>query len=135
MMAKITCNGPNKNTLFNILPNKTKTHSLIYFQTKQKHTLSYTSKQNKNTLFNLLPNKTKKWRIKARWTIKVVAKIKSQIMSYFRNRQTRKQNKGEQKTLTNVVQDPVKDNREWLKTIEKNDPAKLNINQNKYNLQ
>ena len=56
-------------------------------------------------------------------------------MSYFRNRQTRKQNKGEQKTLTNVVQDPVKDNREWLKTIEKNDPAKLNINQNKYNLQ
>ena len=24
MMAKITCNGPNKNTLFNILPNKTK---------------------------------------------------------------------------------------------------------------
>ena len=56
-------------------------------------------------------------------------------MSYFRNRQTRKQNKGEQKTLTNVVQDPVKDNREWFKTIEKNDPAKLNINQNKYNLQ
>ena len=32
-------------------------------------------------------------------------------MSYFRNRQTRKQNKGEQKTLTNV-RDPVKDNRE-----------------------
>ena len=24
MMAKTTCNGPNKNTLFNILPNKTK---------------------------------------------------------------------------------------------------------------
>ena len=24
MMAKITCNGPNKNTLFIILPNKTK---------------------------------------------------------------------------------------------------------------
>ena len=56
-------------------------------------------------------------------------------MSYFRNRQTRKQNKGEQKTLTNVVRDPVKDNREWFKTIEKNDPAKFNINQNKYNLQ
>ena len=48
-------------------------------------------------------------------------------MSYFRNRQTRKQNKGEQKTLTNV-RDPVKDNREWFKTIERNDPAKLNIN-------
>ena len=47
MMAKITCNGPNKNTLFNILPNKTKTHSLN------------TSKQNKNTLFHILPNKTK----------------------------------------------------------------------------
>ena len=56
-------------------------------------------------------------------------------MSFFRNRPTRKQNKGEQKTLTNVVRDPVKDNREWFKTIEKNDPAKLNINQNKYNLQ
>ena len=100
MMAKTTCNGPNK-----------------------------------NTLFNKLPNKTKKWRITARWTIKVVAKIKLQIMSFFRNRQTRKQNKGEQKTLTNVVREPVKDNREWFKTIEKNDPAKLNINQNKYNLQ
>ena len=100
MMAKTTCNGPNKNTLFNILPNK-----------------------------------TKKWRIKARWTIKAVANIKLQIMSFFRNRPTRKQNKGEQKTLTNVVRDPVKDNREWFKTIEKNDPAKLNINQNKYNLQ
>ena len=24
MMAKTTCNGPNKNTLLNILPNKTK---------------------------------------------------------------------------------------------------------------
>ena len=24
MMAKITCNGPNKKTLFNKLPNKTK---------------------------------------------------------------------------------------------------------------
>ena len=55
MMAEITCNGPNK-----------------------------------NTLFNLLPNKTKKWRIKSRWTIKAVAKIKLQIISYFRNRQTRK---------------------------------------------
>ena len=98
MMAKITCNGPNK-----------------------------------KTLFNKLPNKTKKWRIKARRTIKVVANIKSQIMSYFRNRQTRKRNKGEQKTLKNVVQDPVKDHREWFKTIEKNDPAKFNINQNKYN--
>ena len=42
----------------------------------------------------------------------MVTNIKSQIMSYFRNRQTRKQNKGEQKTLTNVVRDPVKDNRE-----------------------
>ena len=84
---------------------------------------------------NILPNKTKKWRIKARWTIKAVANIKLQIMSFFRNRPTRKQNKGEQKALTNVVRDPVKDNREWFKTIEKNDPAKLNINQNKYNLQ
>ena len=77
MMAKITCNGPNK-----------------------------------KTLFNKLPNKTKKRRIKARRTIKVVANIKSQIMSYFRNRQTRKRNKGEQKTLKNVVRDPVKDHRE-----------------------
>ena len=42
----------------------------------------------------------------------MVANIKSQIMSYFRNRQTRKRNKGEQKTLKNVVRDPVKDHRE-----------------------
>ena len=55
---------------------------LIYFQTKQK-----------------------KWRIKARWTVEVVAKIKLQI-HFLRIRQTRKQNKGEQKTQTNVVQDP-----------------------------
>ena len=44
--------------------------------------------------------------IKARWIIEVVAKIKLQIKSFFRNKQTRKQNKGEQKTQTNVVQDP-----------------------------
>ena len=36
----------------------------------------------------------------------MVAKIKLQIICYFRNKQTRKQNKGEQKTQTNVVQDP-----------------------------
>ena len=36
----------------------------------------------------------------------MVAKIKPQIKSFFRNKQTRKQNKGEQKTQTNVVQDP-----------------------------
>ena len=47
-----------------------------------------------------------KRRIKARWIIKVVAKTKLQIKSFFRNKQTRKQNKGEQKTQTNVVQDP-----------------------------
>ena len=47
MMAKITCNGPNKNTLFNILPNKTKTHSLIYFQTKQKSEESKQGEQSK----------------------------------------------------------------------------------------
>ena len=50
--------------------------------------------------------KQKKWRIKARWIIKVVAETKLQIKSFFRNKQTRKQNKGEQKTQTNVVQDP-----------------------------
>ena len=47
-----------------------------------------------------------KRRIKARWIIKVVAETKLQIKSFFRNKQTRKQNKGEQKTQTNVVQDP-----------------------------
>ena len=47
MMAKTTCNGPNKNTLFNILPNKTKTHSLIYFQTKQKSEESKQGEQSK----------------------------------------------------------------------------------------
>ena len=47
MMAKITCNGPNKNTLFNILPNKTKTHSLIYFQKKQKSEESKEGEQSK----------------------------------------------------------------------------------------
>ena len=48
----------------------------------------------------------------------MVAKIKLQIKSFFRNNQTRKQNKGEQKTQTNVVQDPH--------AIQINDPAKLN---------
>ena len=48
----------------------------------------------------------------------MVAKIKLQIKSFFRNKQTRKQNKGEQKTQTNVVQDPH--------AIQINDPAKLN---------
>ena len=60
--------------------------------------------------------KQKKWRIKARWTKEVVAKIKLQIISCFRNRQTRKQNKGEQKTLTNVIWDPRRNG--WLKTVE-----------------
>ena len=77
----------------NNLTVQTKTCSLIYFQTKQK-----------------------KWRIKARWTKEVVAKIKLQIISCFRNRQTRKQNKGEQKTLTNVTWDPRRNG--WLKTVE-----------------
>ena len=36
----------------------------------------------------------------------MVAETKLQIKSFFRNKQTRKQNKGEQKTQTNVVQDP-----------------------------
>ena len=36
----------------------------------------------------------------------MVAEIKLQIKSFFRNNQTRKQNKGEHKTQTNVVQDP-----------------------------
>ena len=36
----------------------------------------------------------------------MVAKIKLQIKSIFRNKQTRKQNKGEQKTQTNFVPDP-----------------------------
>ena len=36
----------------------------------------------------------------------MVAKIKLQIKSFFKYKQTRKQNKGEQKTQTNVVQDP-----------------------------
>ena len=47
MMAKTTCNGSNKNTLFNILPNKTKTRSLIYFQTKQKSEESKQGEQSK----------------------------------------------------------------------------------------
>ena len=47
--------------------------------------------------------------IKGRWTIEAVAKI----IPYFRYR---KQNKGEQKTLTNVVPDPGRNS--WLKTIE-----------------
>ena len=37
---------------------------------------------------------------------KQLLKIKLQIICYLRNKQTRKQNKGEQKTQTNVVQDP-----------------------------
>ena len=77
----------------NILTIQTKTFSLIYFQTKLK-----------------------KWTINARWTIKAAAKIKLQIISCFRNRQTRKQNKGEQKTLTNVIWDPRRNG--WLKTVE-----------------
>ena len=53
MMAKITCNGPNKNTLFNILPNKTKTHSLIYFQKKQKSEESKQGEQSKWLLLKI----------------------------------------------------------------------------------
>ena len=79
----------------NNLTVQTKTCSLIYFQTKQK-----------------------KWRIKARWTKEVVAKIKLQIISCLRNKQTRKQNKGEQKATTNVVWDPKRNG--WLKTVENN---------------
>ena len=71
----------------NILTIQTKTFSLIYFQTKLK-----------------------------KWTIKAAAKIKLQIISCFWNRQTRKQNKGEQKTLTNVIWDPRRNG--WLKTVE-----------------
>ena len=35
-----------------------------------------------------------------------ILKIKLKIICYLRNKQTRKQNEGEQKTQTNVVQDP-----------------------------
>ena len=83
----------------NISMVQTKTCPLIYFQTKQK-----------------------KWRIEARWTIKVVSGIKLQIIGCFRKRQTWKQNKGEQKTLTNVVWDPRRNG--WLKTVE-NDLKRL----------
>ena len=83
----------------NISMVQTKTCPLIYFQTKQK-----------------------KWRIEARWTIKVVSRIKLQIIGCFRKRQTWKQNKGEQKTLTNVVWDPRRNG--WLKTVE-NDLKRL----------
>ena len=60
----------------------------------------------------------------------MVSRIKLQIIGCFRKRQTRKQNKGEQKTLTNVVWDPRRNG--WLKTgerfkaIKENDAAKLN---------
>ena len=51
---------------------------------------------------------------------KQLLKIKLQLICYLRNKQTRKQNKGEQKTNKCCT-------RSWLKTVEnKNDPAKLN---------
>ena len=54
----------------------------------------YFNSPNKNMLFNILPHKIKKknWRIEGRWTIEAVAKIKLQIITYFRYR---KQNKRE----------------------------------------
>ena len=45
-------------------------------------------------------------------------------MSFFRNKQTRKQNIGEEKT--NKCLKTIKDNWEPFKAIQKNDPAKLN---------
>ena len=70
----------------------------------------------------------------------MVSRIKLQIIGCFRKRQTWKQNKGEQKTLTNVVWDPRRNG--WLKTME-NDLKRLRkmmqqsltINQSKSNLQ